>query len=178
MRTGSWNFLLMISIVFCACGNNESKQEAVAHAKINTENKPVGNEAERARGWLTKSIEYNFGHENAENMAKIFTKTYYEYKLDAINVDYDGMSLEEFEQKWKDRFNTKYAGIGTGFIISGQDYGKIKVSSCKCISNTPDSVYVFKSTISDSQFKIDYVRDIKLVPSGDTFLVADILEYN
>jgi hypothetical protein len=51
-------------------------------------------------------------------MQDITTKNYYEYKTDATNVDMDvdgSLSLKDFQQKWGNKYNTKYAGINTGF---------------------------------------------------------------
>lgn len=178
--SGSKQLLLMICIALSSCGNVEKRHTNIPHTQTkNKETQSDNDDVKKAQMWLIRSVEHYFNHENTEaNKAKIFTGKYYAYKQDVINIDYDGMTLSEFEQKWGKQFNTKYAGIGTAFLLSGQDYGKIKVTSCELISTTPDSSYVFKTIITDTQFKIDYIRDIKTIHSGDTFLIADILEYN
>lgn len=51
-------------------------------------------------------------------MKDMTTKDYYEYKGDAMNVDMDvdgSLTQKEFEEKWKGKFDTSKAGIGTGF---------------------------------------------------------------
>jgi hypothetical protein len=47
-------------------------------------------------------------------------------KEDAMNVDMDvdgSLTEKEFEDKWKGKFDTSKAGIGIGFLITGQDLG-------------------------------------------------------
>lgn len=132
-----------------------------------------------AKQWLKTSIENAFATDNDEN---IYTKEYIEYKEDAINVAYDtdeSLSEEGFHNKWKDKFDTKYAGIGAGFMISGQDWSTIKVTECELLSKT-ENTYTFKTLIEDigEGFEQKYNRDITVITKGNTFLISDIKEYD
>lgn len=142
-------------------------------------NKSALTESEKAKEWLKKAIESCFQEDNGE-MEKITTPVYEEYKTDATNVDLDwdrSLTQLEFENKWKDKYDIKYAGVGNGFLISGQDWGKIEVLKCDLLEETENS-YIFKTIIRDVEYKIDYERDIEVIRSGNSFLINDIKEYN
>jgi hypothetical protein len=136
-------------------------------------------DSEFARKWLIESIEENF--KTTEGLIdSICTKDYATYKSDAIGVEYDGgMTQKAFEKKWKSKFNAKLAGIGTGFLISGQDWNKIKVKSCKVSDKKMHDGYLFETVIEDvgATSKTIYKRDIQVIHSGKFFLIADVLEY-
>lgn len=87
-------------------------------------------DTEDAVAWLTEVIE-NHLNEGGYAMEDICTKQYYEYKSDATQVGYDGgMDEETFKKKWSSTYNVDHAGMGTAFLISGQDNGKVKVTKC------------------------------------------------
>jgi hypothetical protein len=131
---------------------------------------------ENAKDWLIKAIEINFNKDTFDT-ADITTKTYAEYKSDAINIEYEnGLTQEAFKKKWKNKFDLKYVGYN-GFLVPTQDYGKIKVSSCKLLSVTKDKAYIFETIIRDVDYKHNYKRDIKVIHSGKSFLIADVKEY-
>ncbi len=148
------------------------------------------NIANKAKEWLIYNVEHdlNGANGNAENSNEeaeqdkksIYTKQYDEYKNDAMNVDLDeGLSQEQFYDKWKDKYNPKFAGIGTGLLIAGQDdgnYGLIKVTHCD-LKNKLAEGFVFNVVIEDLDAKKKYNRDIKVIPSADTFLIDDVMEY-
>ncbi|WP_395043734.1 hypothetical protein [Flavobacterium sp.] len=147
--------------------------------KLKTEDLET-NEEENAKKWILKTIDSYF-KEDFPTMNGITTKSYEEYKTEATNVDLDtdeALTLEDFEKKWKDKYDTKYAGIGSGFLISGQDWGKIEVINCKSLKSTIENEYLFDVTLSDTHIKIDYLREIKVIKSEDTFLISDVKEFN
>jgi hypothetical protein len=140
--------------------------------------------SEDAKSWLIKSIEKEFSDplfedENQDKKVSIYTKSYEEYKTDAISIDYDGgMTEEAFKKKWAGKYDTKYAGVGTGFLISGQDWVKISISNCTLKSDlSTDSTMVFDVLLEDKGAKAKYKRDIKVIKSGNSYLVDDVLEY-
>ncbi|WP_316804464.1 hypothetical protein [Pedobacter nototheniae] len=151
---------------------------------INRENKTI----EKAKTWITLAVAGSLNKANglAENTndeaegkhQEIYTAKYMAYKDDAMNVDMDGgMSLKAFTKKWTKDFSCKYAGIGVGYLVPGQDYGLIKVTRCD-FTKKIGNAYLFGVTIRDTEAKIDYKRDIKVIPSGNVFLIEDVLEYN
>jgi uncharacterized protein with gpF-like domain len=132
-----------------------------------------------AKKWLTTNIEENFRTPDGL-IDSICTKNYAEYKSDAIGVEYDGgLTQKAFEKKWKNKFDVKHAGVGTGFLISGQDWTKIKVTKCELSPLKLKEGYLFETTIEDvgATTKTTYKRNIQVVSSGNSFLIADVLEY-
>ena len=181
--------ITVLSLVSCQ-KKQEQKSEIKSQVSINpdtlvsdtqvlkNDSKPLL-ESDLAKKWLIQNIEENF--KTADGLIdKICTKTYAEYKSDAIGVDYDGgLTPKAFEKKWKGKFDLKHAGTGTGFLISGQDWTKIKVAKCELSPVKLKEGYLFETTIEDVDATSEtfYKRDIKVVPRGKSFLISDVLEY-
>jgi hypothetical protein len=176
------------SIAFLACRNPQDANSFTT--KISKEEKAelpaTGKEkadSEAARKWLIETVDYYFkpNKEDWSDMKGITTKTYEEYKVDAINVDLgtDGaLTLSEFENKWRKKFDTKYAGIGVGFLVPEQDIGTIEVTSCKLLKCISEKKYLFEMIIRDSDFKREYKREIEVIRSSDSLLISDVKEFN
>jgi hypothetical protein len=170
----------LFSILSCQ-KKQENTQEAIINKDTIVSNIPskVLSERDLAQKWLVESIEENFKTPDGL-IDSICTKTYAEYKSDAIGVEYDGgLTKQAFEKKWKDKFDVKHVGTGTGFLISGQDWVKIKVKDCVLSPLKLKEGYLFETTIEDvgATTKTLYKRDIKVVPLGNSFLISDVLEY-
>jgi hypothetical protein len=171
-------YLLIAIFSFISCQNTGKKIEV----KENTDSISIDVKiaetsiSDLARKWLIESIETNF--ETTEGLIdSICTKDYATYKSDAIGVEYDGgMTQQAFEKKWKDKFDVKHAGIGTGFLISGQDWGKINVAKCELSPLKLKEGYLFETLIEDLPSKTNYKIGIKVIKSGKSFLIADVLE--
>ncbi len=134
--------------------------------------------AKTAKVWLTKAIEEFFLSTNADPKT-ITTVRYNEYKSDATQVEMDGgLSPSEFLDKWGKIYDTKYAGMGVGFLISGQDYGKIKVSKCELKETPSEHEYLFDVQIDDPQMNTFYHLDIIVLESNNSFLIDDVKEYD
>ncbi|MBB6274544.1 hypothetical protein HDF26_005022 [Pedobacter cryoconitis] len=144
-------------------------------------------EISKAKTWLTTAIENslnkangNMENSNTEaegNANTIYTKQYYDYKDDAINVDLDdGLTNEEFFLKWKDKYNPELAGVGTGFLIPEQDYGHISVSQCELKKKIANG-FIFNLVIADPQYKKKYKMDIKVIRNANSFLIDDVMEH-
>ncbi|MET3020358.1 hypothetical protein [Flavobacterium hydatis] len=176
-----FSFILASTLAIIQNGNAQSNKGLISpsNATINNaanKQKTENQNQENAKNWLIKTIETNFNKDTYE-MSDMTTKTYAQYKSDAINIEYDnGLTEESFKKKWKNKFDTKYVGMN-GFLIPTQDYGKIKVSSCKLLYISKDKGYVFETIIKDLTFKTSYKRDIKVIQSGKSFLIADVKEY-
>lgn len=178
--------LFLMILISISCQNKSTKEEELTEKPTveNTEkekkrNNQVSNKSESAKKWLIETVQTYFKKDFPE-MSGITTKTYEEYKTEATNVDLDtdvAMTQSEFENKWKNKYDTKYAGIGFGFLISGQDWGKIEVTQCNLLLENDDS-YVFQTILRDTEFKTDYKRDIRIIKSGNSFLIDDVKEYN
>ncbi|MGV2449505.1 UNVERIFIED_CONTAM: hypothetical protein POZ17_01700 [Ralstonia mannitolilytica] len=171
-------------LLFIAC--KEEKKEIKKDGEIQPIKEKVvlhneSNEAEDAKKWLEKSIvdyfKADIGSEE-KNMRKITTKDYFDYKMDAMNVDLDvsgGLTEKEFQDKWKTRFDVSKAGVGAGFLIAAQDWDKIEVGSCDLELSSTDE-YLFNVVLTDKNFKAEYPSVIKVVKENGSFLIADVLQ--
>ncbi|MBC7885237.1 MAG: hypothetical protein H7X99_07165 [Saprospiraceae bacterium] len=147
-----------------------------AHSEMYDDESSI--DTEDAVTWLTEVIETHF-NEGVYPMEDICTPKYYEYKMDAIQVGYDGgMNEEVFNKKWSSDFDIEHAGRGTGFLISGQDWGTLKVTKCTPISDGKKGFLMLNVTIEDKELKSTYHRDIKIVPVGKAYLIDDVVEYD
>jgi hypothetical protein len=157
--------------------NKESKyRPATIIHQTAIEEQTEDQDQKNAKNWLIKTIEVYFS-KDFSNMEDITTKSYVAYKIDAMNLEYDESLTEEgFKKKWKNKFDTRYVGY-EAFLVPTQDNGKIKVTSCKLLSVTKDKAYIFETIIRDLDYKQNYKRDIKVIRSGKTFLIADVKEY-
>jgi hypothetical protein len=179
-------YLLITLLSLASCQKNqEQKGEVKTKESVNQDTfvsdipSKALTQSDLAQKWLIEKIEENFKTPDGL-IDSICTKDYATYKSDAIGVEYDGgLTQKAFEKKWKDKFDVKHAGIGTGFLISGQDWTKIKVAKCELSPLKLKGGYLFETTIEDvgATTKTMYKRDIKVVSSGNSFLIADVLEY-
>ena len=204
MKTKNIIPLLASFTFFFSCKKIEKKAENPAKTVSQTENLLLAkkdsvkteanlsqntNEIAKAKIWLVSGIEEylnkqnglqeNTNEEAEGNTKSIFTKKYEEYKSDAINIDLDtdgSLTLQEFQKKWKNDFDCKYVGYDSGFLVGAQDWGLIKVTQCD-YKTTEKGQLIFSVIISDTENKLNYPRDIKVIPSGKSFLISDVLEY-
>jgi len=88
----------------------------------------------------------------------------------------DEMSEDEFHQKWKTKFDTKYVGNG-GFFMSSQDSGTMEILSSTLLKSLGDTAQVFHVVIRDLHWKTNSVGDITVVSKDNKLYIADIKEY-
>jgi hypothetical protein len=135
-------------------------------------------DTEDAVAWLTEVIE-NHLNEGGFAMEDICTPQYYEYKTDATQIGYDGgMDEAAFTKKWSSTYDVARAGIGTAFLISGQDNAKVKVTKCVPKSTTTAEAIILEVVISDPDMNASYHRDFKIVPIGKAYQIDDVVEYD
>lgn len=116
--------------------NNHSEPKSVVNTSIIKDTTLI-------KSWVTKII---IDFVNSDDLKAAYNKmhskltnNYYNYKQDAMNLEYsDEMTEEEFHKKWKAKYNTKYVGKG-GFFISAQDNGTIGIPICKHLRSLGDS---------------------------------------
>lgn len=138
-------------------------------------------ESDEAEKWLKNSIENYFKTDLGkmdEIMQRITTKDYYQYKTDATNVDLDvegSLTEKQFHEKWKGKFDTEYAGIGVGFLITAQDWNEIKVSMCELTFHN-ERDFMYNVILVDKELHTSYGIRIKVVKKGETFLIADVMQ--
>lgn len=176
---------IIASLFLIIACKEEKKEIKIAVESPQIEEKVIQNnqsdEAEAAKKWLEKSIVDYFKADigNGEkNLQKITTKDYFDYKMDAMNVDLDvdgSLTQKEFQDKWKSKFDTTKAGIGIGFLIPAQDWINIEVESCDLKSSSKDE-YIFNVVLRDDGFKAHYPSVVKVVKESGSFLIADVLQ--
>jgi len=181
-------FIATLSLfLIWSCQNKPQQSETTPTADTTEVTKSVDSEpvnpdndidTEDAVRWLTEVIESHL-NDGGYPMEDICTPKYYEYKMDAVQVGYDGgLNDEQFRKKWSSDYDIKHAGLGTGFMISGQDWGTIKVTKCVPVSDGKKGFLMLNVTIDDKDMKAAYHRDIKIVPVGKAYLIDDVVEYD
>lgn len=139
------------------------------------------NDSEDAKVWLKRSILSYFNaseNETEENWKTLTTQDYFSYKNDAMNVEMDvegSLTEKEFEDKWKSKFNPKKSGIGSGFLISAQDWKKIEITKCELLSEK-ENAFLFDVNLLDTSFKSNYPIQVKVVKENNKYLIADVLQ--
>ncbi|MNU33936.1 hypothetical protein D3C71_225050 [compost metagenome] len=111
-------------------------------------------------------------------MQNITTKDYYDFKTDATNVDLDidgSLTLKEFQQKWKNKFNTENVALNTGFLISAQDWTKIEVKKCD-LNASLENDYSFYVELQDIESKEVFKRILKVTKIKNKFFIGNVLE--
>lgn len=175
----------IIAVTLANCTSNppagEPKKDTLQATQPTATNDPLS-DTTKVKQWIAKVIEdfTNSEHSNAahDSMVNSLTKDYYEYKQEALNLEYDDSTMTEegFKKKWQHKYNTGLVGEG-GYLISAQDNGKIKVTTCNWMRNT-DNASFYKVVIEDLDFKTLFHRDIKVIYQNGKFLIDDILEYD
>ncbi|MFZ4261277.1 hypothetical protein ACFRAE_04495 [Sphingobacterium sp. HJSM2_6] len=174
--------MILNGLLLIGCQSNQGN---AAHSIADTtliadKDVPQKEMESNACAWLKIQVESYFNQEESSIMESMTTKEYYEYKMDAMNVDLGltgSLSLTEFNKKWSPFFNVQFAGIGSGFLISGQDWKEIKLSTCDIVKET-DTEIILKVLISDCGLSIDYHREISLVKVDGEFKISDVKEYD
>lgn len=134
-----------------------------------------------AKDWLEKAIIEHFDGTNSD-MKEITIPEYYEFKMDAMNVNLDtegSLTKDEFKKKWQKIYKPNVHPLHVGFLISGQDWGNISVqeSIVKNVDKTNKTI-IFRTVIRDDEFRISYNRDIVIIQNEQQYLIADVWEYD
>jgi hypothetical protein len=181
---------LILTIVFAttlfynSAGEHSKKTEKSISNEIQqeiTENKNSQLDSTIVKKWLKKVImeyinnnDWNVAH---QNLKLALTYEYNTYKHEAITLEYSDMTLEEFNQKWEHKYNTKLVGNG-GFFGLPQDHGNIEISTCSLLKTYGDTAQIYRVTIRDIRWETNHLQDIKIVKREQKFLIDDIMEYN
>lgn len=133
-------------------------------------------QVEAAQKWLKASI-YGYFARDGQGMEKITTPQYHAYKTDAMNVNTgapDSLSLDAFSRKWQGQFDTTKAGVGEGFLISGQDWSSIKIERCELAVIEDEDGFWFEVVLLDAVFKADYSIRVLVRRNGAHYRIADV----
>ena len=166
---------IFILAILCSCQSNSNKT-----VKVKQDSIKVASVKSDACTWLKQNVEAFFNSDDQSIMETMTTADYFDYKMDAINLDLDvdgSLTEDEFKKKWSSKFNTDYSGKGVGFLISAQDWGSIQVSTCDVIHEDVNSI-TLKSIISDCEFQTDYHREITLLKENNSFKIKDVKEFD
>ena len=169
---------IIISLAIIGCSFDNSNQEK-SNSNRKQNNKLL--DTVYVKKWLTNVITDYVNSEDSKednkNLQEVLTADYYEYKIDAITLEYSDMTLEDFHNKWKSKFDTKLVG-GGGFFTSVMDHGKVKVTMCKLLKKSGDKKSTFQTIVHDLRWNTDYKFDIKIISKDNKLLIEDVQEYN
>ena len=173
--------LLVVSLTACQNTTQSNKTQAVSalnnSIQLDTIASTNTDKSTEAQNWLKDIIVKHFDGPEVP-MEDITTKEYSEFKMDAMNVDLgleESLTMQEFLAKWQQKFPVETHPTHIGFLISGQDWGKIVVEKCDLIKSEVNA-YTFNTLIVDSEFDAHYEREITVVDENGKFLIADIIE--
>lgn len=174
---------IMLALDGCSADSSSGSEHLtkIPEERYTISTSSISLDTSRVKSWLTNLIvDYTTNNDLKaayKNMRSSLTDNYYNYKQDAINLEYDTtMTEEQFHQKWKLRYDTKFVGKG-GFFISTQDNGKIAVPVCRLLSSIGDTALVYHVIIRDLDFKTDFTRDITVVARDKQYFVDDVKEF-
>ena len=172
-------FILIVLIIYNSCIN-----ENIAQTNKNTNpesNKEINllGDTVSVKQWLIKVIIDYVNSEDSksadENLQKVLTTDYYRYKIDAITLESSDMTNEEFNNKWKSKYDTRYAGHG-GFFTSVMDHGNVEISKCRPIKTYGDTAKIFHTIVHDIRWNTDYTFEIKIIYKDNRLLIDDVKE--
>lgn len=177
--------ILFIAVVFiafinCGTGSLDSKKDSSAIFSDQSDLKKdnVTQDTLIVQNWLSTVImDYLNGDDLKaayNGMRSALTNDYYNYKQDAINLEYgDEMTVEEFHDKWSEKYDTKYVG-GGGFFYPYQDHGKIEITSCILKTTLGDTAQIYRVLMHDTHWNSDEIIDVRVVTSGQKNKIDDI----
>ena len=181
MKTIIASYIILFGLFACRNASQNVPAQAIVSdtLPISTSGEQEAEiDTEYAVEWLIEVIESHL-NEGGFAMEDICTPQYYEYKTDATQVGYDGgMDESAFAKKWSSTYDVSHAGIGTAFLISGQDHGMVKVTKCVPKPSTTAETIILEVVISDPDMKATYHRDFKIVPIGKAYQIDDVVEWD
>ena len=175
--------LLFIPVFLTSCTSTSNtavpKEATSSNIEAPQAAPPSDSEINSATEWLQKTIAAYFAQDDQlAYMKKITTSSYFDYKLDAMNVDMgtdESLTELAFHQKWKGKYDTQNAGIQNGFLIDGQDWIDVNVTSVVFLEKQDDGL-LFDVRMEDKKMNGVYPRKIKVMPHESGFLIADVIE--
>jgi hypothetical protein len=157
---------IIITFLILSCKNEVDSKSVIIESNISEST------SEASEEWLIKTIQ-DFFIQDFPKMEQITTKRYAEYKQDAIGMEYDGLTPEQFKTKWETQYDISLVGSGS-FLIAQQDNGEIRVTKCNLINSNDNEGHLFEVIISDVLFNLDHKRVIKVIKVNDNFLIDDV----
>lgn len=169
-------YIILICLAVNGCLNDSSNQTKTNSHQV-LDNKL--HDTVYVKKWLSKVITDYVNNEDEKvadkKLQEALTKDYYDYKIDAITLEYSAMSIEDFHNKWKSKYDTRYVGKG-GFFTSVMDNGNVKVTTCRFLKNYGDTILIFHTNVHDIRWNSDYKFDIKIIYKDNKLLIDDVKE--
>jgi hypothetical protein len=179
-------YLIIVTVMLAliSCGTDFSGQ--AEQTKSNPPKQESGvktnimQDTVHVKKWLTNVITEYVNSEKSKstyaNLEAALTEDYYNYKHEAITLEYSEMTKEEFHEEWKAKYDTKYVGNG-GFFTYVMDNGNVEVTTCYVLKSLGDTAKVFHTVVRDLRWKTDYLFDVKVVSKNNKLLIDDVKEY-
>lgn len=174
-------------LILTGCKKDEVVAEIVAPIEKNTvkndststPKQAIANidTSELAQRWLKVAVEHYFSNFQKLNGSykHLVTPSYAEMKHDASNLELDGgMSEEAFIQKYGNK-DLHYKGLREGFMIAGNEFGKIQVRS-SILKDQTSKGYLLSAVIDDLTFGSSFVREVLVIKNGNSFLIDNVYE--
>lgn len=173
-------FIVTAFIALNGCVNSNTTQEKInTKQELNREINQLG-DTTNIKKWLSKIISDYVNNEDSKvadkNLKEVLTADYYEYKIDAITLEYSEMTKEEFHKKWKSKYDTRFVGNG-GFFTSVMDNGNVEVAKCNLLKIYGDTAKIFYTVVHDLRWNKDYKFDIKTISKDNKILIDDVQEH-
>lgn len=156
-------------LLLTACSSERKPTSTAESSKIPQE---VVIPEKLVKEWLITAIEDYFANDETD-FETIATKEFSEYVSDAINIQYDGLTYEEFAAKWKGKYEFAEDKIPQGFLIEVQDYEKIEVEQCDFIKKSGEN-WIFRTTLVDKAMKITVTQDVHVSQNSDVYRISDV----
>ncbi|MGN6646031.1 MAG: hypothetical protein ACTHJT_05835 [Cytophaga sp.] len=170
--------------VLISCGSGSSmKTKQINTDSLKQENAIRSNAMQDTllvKKWLTQVITDYVNSDDSkvayDSLRTKLTEDYYNYKYEAITLEYSEMTEKEFHEKWKTKYQTKYVGTG-GFFTPVIDNGTIEIIGCNVLKSFGDSCMIFYTAFRDLRWKTDYLFDVKVISRNNKLLIDDVKEY-
>ena len=174
--------IVIVVLIFGNCDSAhsiKSRQSNANQIKQDTTDTYIQLDTTSVKIWLEKVIvDYVRGSDlnlANQNLTLALTDEYYNYKHEAITLEYSDMTLEEFNRKWESKYDIKYVG-NSGFFGLPPDHGEIEVISCFLLQTYEDSTQIYRVVIRDILWETNHLQDIKIVRRNQKLLIDDIIE--
>ena len=172
-------FFIAITLIFTSCNSelNQGERKEVSSSPKDSNTKGKLQDTTLVKKWIESVI---LGYVNSENeneaideLEKSLTPDYFKYKNEAITLEYSEMSVQEFQEKWKHKYDINHIGNG-GFFTTNMDHGKIEIISCRFTKSIGNNTKFFSIIIKDKRWDKTYSLNLKVIQDADKLLIDDV----
>lgn len=164
----------------CSCSdNNTSDGISAARDTVITGNKPVSKnitedsiETKAIQQWLVTSLK-NYLITN-KGVEKICSPQYYQFKEEGFKTMDDEINYDDYEKKWSKIYGKESFCSDCPYFIAAQDLSS-KITVEAVFKENKEDDYWFNVTINDPKMKAKYNDVIKVIKSGSSYLIDDVI---